>query len=109
MNGGISATLIDCHSVCTATAYAYRHEGRAMASDPEIWCVTGSMELEYLAPVPIDQPVDLRARIVGAEGRKARLECILASNGRECVRGRVLAIRVSAAWREPAEGHHRAG
>ena len=28
LNGGIIATLIDCHSVCTAMALAYRAEGR---------------------------------------------------------------------------------
>lgn len=109
MNGGISATLIDCHSVCTATANAYRLEGRAMASQPEIWCVTGAMELTYLAPVAIDRPVELRARIVAAEGRKTRVECSLRSAAKECVRGRVLAIRVPEAWRDPESGQHRAG
>ena len=27
LNGGIIATIIDCHSVCTAIAYAYRQAG----------------------------------------------------------------------------------
>lgn len=109
MNGGISATLIDCHSICTATAFAYRAEKRAIGSAPEIWCVTGSLDLEYLAPVAIDQPVGLRARLVSVDGRKTRLECSLSSGGRECVRGRVLAVRVSSAWREPGSDAHREG
>ena len=37
LNGGIIATLIDCHAVCTAIAHAYRVESRAIGSVPEIW------------------------------------------------------------------------
>ena len=37
LNGGIIATLIDCHCVCTAIAYAYEREGREVGSVPEIW------------------------------------------------------------------------
>ena len=28
LNGGVIATLIDCHCICTAVAEAYRREGR---------------------------------------------------------------------------------
>jgi hypothetical protein len=34
LNGGIIATLIDCHCICTAIAYAYRDEGREIGSSP---------------------------------------------------------------------------
>src|SRR5690242_4201687 len=30
LNGGIIATLLDCHGVCTSVADAYRHEGRSI-------------------------------------------------------------------------------
>src|SRR5262249_20212154 len=36
LNGGIIATLIDCHAVCTAIAHAYRAESRAIGSVPAI-------------------------------------------------------------------------
>lgn len=107
MSDGITATLIDCHSVCTATAYAYRSEGREIGSPPVIWCVTGSMEIQYLAPVPIDKPVELRARIVESEGKKTRLGCSLSSGGKECARGKVLAIRVPPDWRDETAGGER--
>lgn len=100
MNGGITATLIDCHSVCTATAHAYRVEGREIGSEPAIWCVTGSIEIQYLAPVPIDRRVELRARIVESKGKKTRLNCSLSSDGKECAQGNVLAIRVPPTWRD---------
>lgn len=100
MNGGVIATLIDCHSVCTATAHAYRRENREIGSSPDVWYVTGSLEIQYIAPVPIDHAVDLRARVVEYEGKKTRLECSLSSAGKECARGKVVAIRVPASWRD---------
>lgn len=98
LNGGIIATVIDCHSVCTAIAAAYREEGRGMDTDPFIWYVTASIKIDYHRPVRIDKPVDLRARIKKIEGRKTLVSCSLFSNKIECAEGEVLAIRV------PAEG-----
>src|SRR5260370_22086610 len=34
LNGGIIATLIDCHSICTAIAAIYEAERRPIGSDP---------------------------------------------------------------------------
>ncbi|HLE04464.1 MAG TPA: hypothetical protein VI729_07630, partial [Anaerolineales bacterium] len=34
LNGGILATLIDCHCMGTAMAAAYRSEGRGLGSEP---------------------------------------------------------------------------
>ena len=35
MNGGIIATIIDCHCMGTAMAYAYKKENRTLGSEPE--------------------------------------------------------------------------
>ncbi len=35
MNGGIIATVIDCHAMGTSMAYAYKHENRSLGSLPE--------------------------------------------------------------------------
>ena len=37
LNGGIIATLLDCHGVCIAIADAYAREHREIASDPDLW------------------------------------------------------------------------
>src|SRR5215218_5029413 len=50
LNGGIIATLLDCHGVCTAIADAYRRESRPIGSDPEIWYATGTLSVDYLRP-----------------------------------------------------------
>jgi acyl-coenzyme A thioesterase PaaI-like protein len=100
LNGGIIATLIDCHSVCTAIAHAYRLEGRAIGSDPHIWCVTANLNITYLRPTPLDAPVTLRARVTDAGPKKTMLQCRLYSNSDECARGEVVAVRVPDSWRE---------
>jgi acyl-coenzyme A thioesterase PaaI-like protein len=99
LNGGVIATVIDCHCVCTATADCYRREGRAIGGEPNIWCVTASLKVDYLKPTPIDRAVTLRASIVEVSGKKIRLACGVFAGEQECARGEVLAIRVDPAWR----------
>jgi acyl-coenzyme A thioesterase PaaI-like protein len=94
LNGGIMATLVDCHCICTAIADCYRREQRVIGSEPNIWCVTASLKIDYLKPVSIDRSVMLRASIVDVSGKKTRLVCDLLSGEQECARGEVLAIRV---------------
>ena len=98
LNGGIIATLIDCHSICTAIAHLYKTEGRTIGSEPNIWCATGKLEVRYLCPTPIDRPVNLRARIVDTSPRKVVLQCTLSSGGQPTAEAEVVAVRVSDAW-----------
>jgi acyl-coenzyme A thioesterase PaaI-like protein len=99
LNGGIIATLIDCHSVCTAIAHAYRAEGRPIGSAPHIWCVTANLNVTYLRPTPLEVPVTLRARIAEAGPKKTLVRCSLYSNSDECARAEVVAVRVRDSWR----------
>jgi acyl-coenzyme A thioesterase PaaI-like protein len=94
LNGGIIATLIDCHSVASAIADAYRQEGRGLDSEPLLWCVTATMKIDYLRPVTISRAVNLKARIVKREGRKITVQCELFSKDTLCARADVLAVRV---------------
>ena len=97
--GGIIAAVIDCHTVCTAIADAYRAAGQAIGVEPHRWCVTASLEIDYLAPTPIGQPMELRARVREVKGRKRVVDCTLRSGGRECARAEVIAVEVPAGWR----------
>jgi acyl-coenzyme A thioesterase PaaI-like protein len=101
VNGGIIAAVVDCHSICTAIADAYRAAGRELGSEPLIWCVTASLKIDYLAPTPISAPMELRARVREAKGRKRVVECTVTSGGRECARAEVVAVEVPAAWTQP--------
>lgn len=100
LNGGIIATVMDCHCVCTAVAAAYRSAGRPIGSEPLIWYVTAVLEVSYSKPTPIDRPVEVRARITEATDRKTILACSLNSEGEERARGRLVAVRVPPDWLE---------
>jgi acyl-coenzyme A thioesterase PaaI-like protein len=98
LNGGIIATVIDCHCVCTAIADAYRAAGRPIGTGPLIWCVTASLKVDYLAPTPIAGPVQLRARVREAKGRKRVVTCELSADGQVRARAEVVAVEVPAGW-----------
>ena len=89
LNGGVIATLIDCHSVCLAVANAYRQDGE----DPSAtsWFVTASLSVNYLRPTPVDAPLKLKAKILDVEGNKTRLRCSVFSDGHETAVGEVVA------------------
>ena len=94
LNGGIIASLIDCHSLNLAIAAAYRAENRFIGSAPRIGYVTANMNVSYLKPTPLKETIQLRARITKLEGRKAWVNCTL--NAAEEIRatGEVLGVRV---------------
>lgn len=95
LNGGVIATLIDCHSLNLAIATAYKNENRAIGSVPRIGYVTANLNVTYAKPTPIDSPVELRASISKTEGRKAWVHCTLRARGEICATGEVLGIRVN--------------
>jgi len=100
LNGGVIATILDCHCVCTAVADAYRSEGRQIGSDPQIWYVTGSLSVTYLRPTPLSKPVTLKARVKEKDERRTTVVCSLVSAGRECAQAEVVAVRVPEGWGE---------
>jgi len=109
VNGGIIATLIDCHSLNLAIARAYREEGRAIGSSPRIAYVTGRLNVSYLHSTPIDETLQLRAKILKIEGRKAWVSCTLSAAGRVCATGEVLGIRVEKDKSKKYKGKSKQG
>jgi acyl-coenzyme A thioesterase PaaI-like protein len=98
VNGGILATLIDCHCICTAAAMAYRDQGREIGSDPDLHYATAQLKLEYLRPTPIGTELELQARIVERGERVYVVSCELRARDRICVQASVQAISVPASW-----------
>ena len=92
--GGLIASVIDCHGTGTAAAAAYRAEGRAMDTRPELRYVTGSLHVDYLKPTPIDAPMELRGKVRQIKGRKVIVEITLSSKGQVCARGEVVAVQL---------------
>jgi len=95
LNGGVAATLIDCHSVFTAIATAYRREGREMGEGEEIDYATVKLTVTYLKRTPMDTMLTLRAKVVKVGNRSMMVETVLSANGEECVRGEVVAVRMT--------------
>lgn len=94
LNGGIIATLIDCHCMGTAMAAAYKAEDRDLDSSPIYRYATGSLSVRYLAPTPTDAPVWIRARVTAVKGRKTTLVCKVFSGDIQTAEAEVVAIRV---------------
>ena len=94
LNGGILATLIDCHTMCTAMAAVYKSENRKLESEPIYRYATGTIKVKYLKPTSNLHPVELRAKIIEIKGRKVVLSCIVVSQGVITAEADVVAIRV---------------
>jgi acyl-coenzyme A thioesterase PaaI-like protein len=92
--GGLIASLIDCHGTGTASAAAYRAEGRAMDSEPPLRFLTASLHVDYLRPTPIDGPLELRAQVKEMKGRKVTVSVALFAGGELCARGEVVTVQV---------------
>jgi acyl-coenzyme A thioesterase PaaI-like protein len=91
LNGGIIATLIDCHGTGSANAAAHKAAGD---SDQHFMYVTGSISVKYLRPTPLNKPVTLRARIIEMGKDKIKVSCDLYSGDVKCATGEVLTVRV---------------
>ena len=63
LNGGIIATLLDCHS---AAAVMVAAERRGLAPDRTVQYVTAGIDVRYRRPSPLQEPAELLARLVSA-------------------------------------------
>ena len=98
VNGGIIATVIDCHCICTAAAAAYIDAAREVGSEPDLHYATAKLALEYSRPTPIDAELEIRARIEARTERTYVLSCVLTAAGKPRVQAEVEAIRVPESW-----------
>lgn len=100
--GGLIASVVDCHCIWTAAAYAYRRAGRAMDGALDYAFVTAALRIDYRKPVPIEQAIELRARETEFSGRKSRVRCIVSSRGVVCAEAEVVAVLVAAGTVSPS-------
>lgn len=94
VNGGIIASVIDCHGTGTAAAVAYRAAGRDMGTKPELRFVTASLHVDYLRPTPIDAPMELRGKVKQMRGRRVIVSITVFSKGQVCATGEVVTMRI---------------
>jgi acyl-coenzyme A thioesterase PaaI-like protein len=95
--GGMIASVIDCHSIWTAVAYAHRVNGVEMGETHRFLYVTAALSVNYRKPVPIDSAIELRARVTDFGERKAIVSCTATCNGVVCADAEVVAVRMATA------------
>lgn len=66
LNGGIIATVLDCHSGATVFDEADRRGWEAEGELPYPF-VTAGLDVRYLRPAPLAEPVELRGMIASAD------------------------------------------
>ena len=96
--GGLIASLVDCHGTGTAAAAMYRQEGRPTDSTPAYRFVTASLQVDYLAPTPIDCELEIRGRVVEIKGRRVTVEATVLADGVVTARGRIIAAQMPASF-----------
>jgi acyl-coenzyme A thioesterase PaaI-like protein len=96
--GGLLAGLLDCHAIWTAMTFRYADEGRELLSEPLHMYVTGELSTRYLAPTPLDEPLELVGRVDGDVGRKMKIVCEAAPLGDEAT---VEAEAIAVEMRDP--------
>jgi acyl-coenzyme A thioesterase PaaI-like protein len=78
LNGGIIATLLDCHGNWTACWHLMRRDG--LEAPP--CTVTADFHVRLKRPTPMDEPLRLSARPVASKGDRVSVEARLSSGGR---------------------------
>lgn len=94
VNGGIIATVVDCHAIATAIANTYIRAGRMIGEGEEILFVTGSLKVDYTAPCAIDKPLKVNARVATVMGKKSIVTCEIFSGKKSCGRAQVVCVQV---------------
>lgn len=102
VNGGLLASLVDCHGTGTAAAAAYRSEGREMDTLPAHRFVTASLKVEFLRPTPLGPELLLRGRVRSISGKKVVVDIDLIVGNEVTVRGEVVAVEMPESMRGSA-------
>jgi acyl-coenzyme A thioesterase PaaI-like protein len=91
LSGGITGTLLDCHSNWTA---AYHLMMRAGTPTPPV-TVTAEYAVKLLRPTPTTAPIELVARPVEIADDRAVIEAELRAGGKVCAtcRGTFVAVK----------------
>ena len=92
LNGGIIASIIDCHCLNLANA-AYAKESGKKLEEVIGGYLTGVLNVKFLRPTPI-KTVTLRAKIVEKGEKKIKVSCDLYSDNNLCATGGITAVRL---------------
>jgi len=89
LNGGIIATLLDCHSAAAVTHTAYQN-GWPPLPGADLPYVTSGLDVRYLRPAPLDAMVTLVGEVVEASEAEMTARVRLEWDGKERAIGSAL-------------------
>jgi acyl-CoA thioesterase FadM len=101
VNGGLLASLMDCHGTGTAAAAAYRSEGREPGTEPPHRFVTASLRVDFRMPTPLGVELEVRGRATSIQGRKVVVEARVLARGEVTVTGEIVAVEMPERMRSP--------
>jgi acyl-coenzyme A thioesterase PaaI-like protein len=104
VNGGVIASIIDCHGTGTAAAAAYRADGREMDTLPAHRFVTAALRVDYLRPTPLGPELVLHGSVRSISGRKVVVDVTVTARGETTVRGEVVAVEIPPTMLSPPGG-----
>ena len=81
LNGGIISTLLDCHSAAAVMLEAQRRGWVRLPGATSAY-VTAGLDVRFLRPAPLTEPVELVGRITAAEEAELTAAVVLAWDGR---------------------------
>jgi acyl-coenzyme A thioesterase PaaI-like protein len=92
--GGLIASLIDCHAIGTAAAAKHRAAGKKIGEGMLTRFVTASLKVDYIAPAPISEPMELRGRVEEIKGRKITVSVQVFVKDTLCAKGHVIGVEM---------------
>lgn len=81
LNGGVICTVLDCHSAAAVMQEADKR-GWGPLGDAALSYVTAGLQVRYLRPAPLREPVELRAAISAASESEMTAEVSLWWDGK---------------------------
>lgn len=94
LNGGIISTLLDCHSAAAVMTEAQR-QGWKPAPDAPLGYVTAGLDVRYLRPTPLFEPLTLSAQVRSASESEMWVDALLSWDGKP----RATAVATWKRWR----------
>lgn len=94
--GGLIASLMDCHAAGTAAAAKAKEQNIELEQGAMPRFVTASLKVDYLAPTPVNQQIELRGMVREIKGRKVTVGVTLSAEGTICAKGELIMVQVPA-------------
>ena len=86
LNGGIIATVLDCHSAAAVMLEADRRGWKPIPG-ADLSYVTAGLDVRFRRPTPLREPVELTAELLAVAEQEMTVVAHVVANGRTCATG----------------------